>query len=480
MSEISTRVPVRPERPEPPRPERPPRPSRTEQPRPSHNDAPCWPDPFERLAYFHGQMLSSDDLRTEQAYFREKHKLHNRCLHGWGVVCGLRTAPLDCPDPEAEKLDRLVRERDALEERLLRARESGEATPEMIEEIRRSLEAVERQIDQLDDPDCPDAIGPHFTLDSGLALDCEGNEILVHRSRTFSVWDLLSEREKRLFRRGRHSVWIHIRYVDRPSHPVRPVLPDACGIPRTKTHGRWRDHWEVTATLEAPDPDTSCETCCDGCCDGGVLLTRFDAVSRGRQLDPDHIHDDARRMLAKYVPTRITGVSWTHGAEYTRDEVEDMLRDGLVIRFSRDVRAESVRPGVMDIWVVDGGMGRNGNIWRMQGDYHGLPSTGWVREVVFRNVSGEVLNGGDRVLITFRGEFVLDACCQPVAGTHVGGKVPVLESHDRWRRERPDADVCAVPPSYPAPWTSGSTLLGGTRFESWFYLADRNRTETPR
>ena len=49
---------------------------------------------FERLNYFYGQMLGAADFRAEQAFFREKLKLHNRCLHGYGVVCGLEVRPV--------------------------------------------------------------------------------------------------------------------------------------------------------------------------------------------------------------------------------------------------------------------------------------------------------------------------------------------------------------------------------------------------
>lgn len=58
---------------------------------------------FERLNYFYGQMLGAADFRSEQAYFREKLKLHNRCLHGYGVVCGLEVTPVvdeSCCSPE--------------------------------------------------------------------------------------------------------------------------------------------------------------------------------------------------------------------------------------------------------------------------------------------------------------------------------------------------------------------------------------------
>src|SRR5215813_8896206 len=43
----------------------------------------------ERVRYFSGQLITADDMRSKQEYFREKLRRHNRYLHGWGVVCGL-------------------------------------------------------------------------------------------------------------------------------------------------------------------------------------------------------------------------------------------------------------------------------------------------------------------------------------------------------------------------------------------------------
>ncbi len=48
----------------------------------------CETTPLERLRYFNRQLLTADDMATEQEYFREKMRRHNRYLHGWGVVCG--------------------------------------------------------------------------------------------------------------------------------------------------------------------------------------------------------------------------------------------------------------------------------------------------------------------------------------------------------------------------------------------------------
>jgi hypothetical protein len=46
-------------------------------------------DKLQRVRYFAGQILGADDFNTEQNYFIQKHRLHNRHLHGWGVVNGL-------------------------------------------------------------------------------------------------------------------------------------------------------------------------------------------------------------------------------------------------------------------------------------------------------------------------------------------------------------------------------------------------------
>lgn len=54
----------------------------------------CVASPLERLRYFNRQLLTADDMRTEQEYFREKLRRHNRFLHGWGVVCGASVEPL--------------------------------------------------------------------------------------------------------------------------------------------------------------------------------------------------------------------------------------------------------------------------------------------------------------------------------------------------------------------------------------------------
>ncbi|HEY7619990.1 MAG TPA: hypothetical protein VH834_09465 [Solirubrobacteraceae bacterium] len=52
-------------------------------------------DTLERARFFARQLVGPDDLTADQRYFREKHRRHNRLLHGWGIVCGVRVRAVD-------------------------------------------------------------------------------------------------------------------------------------------------------------------------------------------------------------------------------------------------------------------------------------------------------------------------------------------------------------------------------------------------
>ena len=51
---------------------------------------------MERPRFFAGQLLTESELNSEQAYVLAKNRLHNRYLHGWGVVCGLEVVCSSC------------------------------------------------------------------------------------------------------------------------------------------------------------------------------------------------------------------------------------------------------------------------------------------------------------------------------------------------------------------------------------------------
>lgn len=49
-----------------------------------------------RPRFFAGQLLTDEDLNLLNHYIIEKNKLHNRYLHGWGVVCGMEVVCDPC------------------------------------------------------------------------------------------------------------------------------------------------------------------------------------------------------------------------------------------------------------------------------------------------------------------------------------------------------------------------------------------------
>ena len=69
----------------------------------TRKEAVCCPCPacqglqcLDRPRFFPGMMLTAADLNNEQAYGLAKNRLHNRYLHGYGVVCGLEVVCHEC------------------------------------------------------------------------------------------------------------------------------------------------------------------------------------------------------------------------------------------------------------------------------------------------------------------------------------------------------------------------------------------------
>jgi len=388
--------------------------------------------PFRRLRYFHGQLLTARDFQREQEYFREKLKLRMRCLLGYGVVCGLFVEPAP-PDDDKGKEDT----------------------------------AHQAKV--------------HIT--SGLGVDCAGNEVLVSGSCAIDLWDALHEDE----RTAGTTVWVGVEYNERAVEPTRTVFNSTCADTSDCDFGYTEESYVVRVTTKTPPKDERCETCCTRCQHKVLWLARIDNVDFGKPVREDQIHLNIRRFFGRHVPTVITGINWRHGHTYTVNEAKELLgtqkeSGGLVVEFSDSVRVDSLRRGVVEIQVIEGGAGRNADTWYMGGRFE-EPTTGeFTDHFRYRQTTRETLQDGDRVLITVRAAFILDRCCRPVDGTNVGGRVPFTgtanaevetEGHDHGHDPRPDPDPtgCLVPPSGIGPWTSG-TGAGGDVFESWFFITE--------
>jgi hypothetical protein len=193
-----------------------------------------------------------------------------------------------------------------------------------------------------------------------------------------------------------------------------------------------------------------------------------------------------RRLVGVYSSTTITGINWTHGAHYSDEDAAALLGNydeskGLTVRFSRPVLTSTLVPGVVDIWVVQGGEGRSGDIYNVPGVFEGIDANArTTTEFRYRATPDEDLDPDDRVLITVRCAFILDECCRPVDGMHIGGRVPFLEraEFERFKRDARRDDCRERKPHY-GPWTSGPGAPGAS-FESWFYIEKNESSKAPR
>jgi hypothetical protein len=382
---------------------------------------------FDRLRYFYGQLLGAHDLQAEQRYFREKMKLHNRCLHGHGVVCGLGVA---VKEPE---------------------------------------------------PDCgppkggSDPAAATLTLAPGAALDCAGNDLVVREPTPFRPWKYLSREDRDKVEGGADVLYVSLCHREEPREPARPVLADPCGAVEPCTWGRVRDVACITVTASEPDTPSRCRTCCGGgecCC---VLLARITDFKKGEPIDPSAVDTTVQREVGLFVPTTIAGVSWSHGGRYSPEQAGRILgrggyTDGLEIRFTAGVRVADLRPGVVDIFVIEGGKGRAGNIYNVFGDFVGLPSSDTTTSLHYRMTTQETLQTGDRVLIRLRSALVLDDCCLPVHGANPGGRVALLPEYEEFRSGTAP-EGCEQP-----TFRSNAALCGPSDLESWFWV-DEEKTK---
>jgi hypothetical protein len=372
---------------------------------------------LSRLRYFHGQPLGALDLRREQAYHLEKDRLRNRLLHGWGIVCGLEVT---------------VTEKEPCR--------PGE------------------------DPTLTEVI-----VLPGAALDCLGNEVVVRHPRPVFVADLLGEEERERLHKQPGTVHLTLCYREVLADPMRPMLAHGCEPAPGCEYGRVVETYQICASITAPEPGPGCEPCCGACGDPCQLIATIHDFDPAEPLRADQLDLTGRRRLALHPLATITGVNWVHGATYRREDVNALLDDGLRLTLSRGVRVDSLGPGVVELTGIESGGGRSGALYNIEGDFVDLPASGLVSELRYRRTTGETLQYGDRLMVTVRGDFVLDECCRALDGNHVGGGVPVTAADYTPIEALPDRGCPAR--------ASGDGTEGGD-FVSWVFVTT-DRKEKP-
>ncbi len=369
-----------------------------------------------RLRYFHGQPLSALDLRREQTYHRDRARLHNRLLHGWGVVCGLevRVAPRrnkdDCdPDPTVAEV--------------------------VVHAGRRT--GLPRQRDR----GAPPATG-----------------VRRHAPRR--------PRPRSSSPGSPATVYLTLCYHETPIDPTRPMLQHGCEPTPACEHARILDSYRICATLERPDvgPDLRAVL--------RRLRRRLPRAggdprlhARAGRSTQDQVDISGRRALALRELTEIVGINWVHGATYTRDDANALLDAGLRVWFSRGVQVASLTPGVFELTGIESGGGRSASSYTIEGEFVDLPNEKLTTGATYRRTTGETLQYGDRLLVTVRGDFILDECCRALDADHLGGGVPLAGEPEYHPVEGSHEPVCP-------PRTSGDGVEGG-EFVSWIYVEER-------
>lgn len=259
----------------------------------------------ERLRYFTGRHMTARDFRDEQAYHRTHRLLHNRMLHGWGVVCGLDVHPHHTP----------------------------ECSPRFVK------------------------------IACGFALDCCGREIAVPKTVVSPEipWDK-REGDKRY-------LLLCLQHQETPGEPLPVLFNEQNCDPQRREHSRIREgytfawHWLRKSELPSyfwktrdgscPDPAEGCPCIDDDCNDGDgpsrcclephcpphhcVPLALIDVEGHG-PIEQEHIHVSGRPALEppQYALTHICNINWPHGGELTRSELAELGQ--LRVRFDRRLK----------------------------------------------------------------------------------------------------------------------------------------------
>ena len=165
----------------------------------------------ERPRYFPRQLITPEDMTMEQDYFRNRMRLHNRLLHGWGVVCGALVTPV------------------------IGSNGNGEVTPWKVKV-------------------CPGyALGPYG---DEIAIACEHEVDVRTESVTGSAVDPCGMgrdpwcSEVWIDRDPTERLYIAVKYKEIAVRPMR-VQPVGCGCDDSRCeYSRFRDGYEIKALTE--------------------------------------------------------------------------------------------------------------------------------------------------------------------------------------------------------------------------------------
>lgn len=369
----------------------------------------------ERNRYYTGKYMTARDFAAEQHYHLSRHRLHNRLLHGSGVVCGLG-----------------VKEHPTLA--------------------------------------CVDT---HVRVRAGIAIDCFGNEIFVEHDQAVELpifsnggedgsSDQPPHQEIKIAKADQlkdveldGAKLMILRHIEKPIEYV-PVLFNEGGCDANHQEAN-RIHegfefdfveWGAVdpSCWQLPNgrPNVDCHKDCDDditgpagicfepdcSCAGGVpvaLLTT--KVENGKTTVL--VHNAGRPQLATNpdLLTKIVHINWPHNGEISIDDIRDpeKLAETLKITFDRSLHKSEHGVNEFTFEIQYRGLDK---------DYEVLTGEVTVedeRRVAAFKIDPQFLGLGSRpreslvgntLMIRLRCDFVMDCLSNPIDGNHLRGILP--------------------------------------------------------
>jgi hypothetical protein len=382
----------------------------------------------ERNRWFTGKFVTARAYRIEQEHFLSHRWLHNRMLHGWGVVHGLRVVPH--PDPECAGRWVVVRCGMAIDccgrELILRA-----DTP------------VELPFPTGDE----DEGGGHGGWKAG-GRKHGGHDEDDHEDDDDEEYEPAPDE-------ATEPLILCLRYAEVEIEPVPALQAEGSCDPQRSEASFVRqtavvdvaplsafdeDCWRMAGGGEAkcrddcdeelPAPSGSClePTCPCGTCVPLALIVPCDPDAGwegGYEIDLD-----GRRKLPtpSDLLTHVAGINWPHGGELTLSELRD--RGGrLEVRFDRKLRpADGDATGINEhTFMVQYGGIQQELEFLASNDEEGPVLEDDCRAVFTIDptcLTGNRTIAGSVVYVTLKCDFILDCHGNPVDGEHLRGRLP--------------------------------------------------------
>ena len=392
----------------------------------------------ERNRYFTGKYLTARDFADEQTYFLSRHRLHNRLLHGWGIVCGLKV--VHHPNPDCRK--------------------------------------------------------NWVVVHPGIALDCCGRELIVKCERAYEVHlpepaddyqqQTPYEPRRRRYQQGgdeneaedrRPKFLLVMRYVEEQTEEVPVLYNEGQCEPKRKEANRIRetvalelipyDDVEGNCWLNPEgDPEARCQddcgdelpgpgrSCLSPSCPCGEVVP-LALIRPGYSPDDDFEIDLRGRRHLPTPPellTHVVDTNWDHGSEVSLEKLNNEMGRRLEIRFDRKLLpADGDMTGVSPFTFIVQYGGIQNTLEFLPSEYDPTVEDDCVAvftidpDYVERRRRGRERRSiaGTVVFVTLKCDFILDCHNNPVDGDFLRARFP-----------------------------TGNGVPGGV-FESWFRVVDR-------